>query len=102
MQTRITKKDFIASMVNNKTAFIGTTKKRFDADEVYCRIGDCLDKSNILEVRECKARSNDLVFTGGSHLYFESGMTFYMYQYYEGTVYVASTDWVTMYYLVRS
>ena len=97
----ITKKAFIDAMTKNRTHFCGTARQLFTKDELYCKIGYCFDKSNIIEYRTCEARSNDLVFTGDVHMYFESGMEFYEYSYPKGTVYIAHKEWVTMYYFLE-
>ena len=98
---KITKKAFVEGMTSNKTHFCGTARKLFTKDELFCKIGYCFDTTNILEYRTCKARSNDLVFSGDSHLGLESGTEYYKYDYPEGIVYIAHKEWVTMYYFIK-
>lgn len=80
---KITKKSFIGIMTDHETTFIGVTRKLLTSDEVYCKIADLLKSDYILEKRTCYARSNDIVFSGGSILDFNQNgkYTFYNYEY---------------------
>lgn len=110
---KITKKHFIESMTTNKSVFLGVMRKLLTSDETYCKIRDCFNPDIIIEQRTATAKSNKLVFSGGSILGFEQNgnYTFYEYAYPEGTVYVCNHEYYDnwdeeyknrcMYYLVK-
>lgn len=87
---KITKKAFIDTMTANNTAFIGVVNKVLTSDEIYCGIRHLLDPTIMLELRSCEAKSNHLIFSGGSRLYFnqQGKYEFHKYEYPECTVYI--------------
>lgn len=107
---KITKKEFIESMTANATAFVGMTKRLLSADEVQCAISDLFNPEIILEKRTCTARSNSIVFSGGSRLYLDQigKYTFHKYAYAQGTIYICyhaneESDYQkAMYYFIRN
>lgn len=76
---KITKKEFVNAMVGSTTIFCGLTNC-FDPQKIGTAINDW--KSDVIKKgfriynRSAYARSKDIVFSDGSHL-FTSGMHFY-------------------------
>lgn len=66
---KITKNQFVNIMTNNNSCFVGITKKSYSKDELYCKLKDILEDTDIfLNMRSCKANSKDLIFCDKSHL----------------------------------
>lgn len=70
---KITKKHFIEQVTANKTIFLGIARKSLTDDEVLTALNDFLksDKANC-EQRTATAKSNRLLFSNGSSLYFDN------------------------------
>jgi len=79
---KITKKDFIRTMVENTTTFLGVARKLYTSDELESILANFLDDSStIVEKRSCKARSTFLEFSGGSRLGFDQIGKYGFYKY---------------------
>ena len=70
---KITKKKFIEQITNNKSIFLGIARRRFPDDEILTALGDFLksDKTGY-EQRTAITKSNCLLFSNNSKLYFDN------------------------------
>ena len=87
---KITKKAFINALVNNNSAFVGLTRRLYAKDEIKDFEPEKLEKGT------CIARSRDLAFAGGSHLYFDqigSKYNFFVYDYPKYKIYICHNTW---------
>lgn len=108
---KITKKEFVEKLTGNKSVFCGLSKRLYAKEELETGVRGLLKDikaGNHVEMRSCKARSRDLLFSGGSHLDI-NGRTFGKYEYDGATVYTCHEEEIlhgsekyekTMYYLI--
>lgn len=99
---KITKKEFIETMTGSLTNFAGVTTRLFQKDEVYCQLKSRFQSDVFLELRSCKARSKDLVFSGESYLSLYPDSEYRRYDYPGNSVLIVTyPGGKTMYYLIR-
>lgn len=99
---KITKREFIETMTGSLTNFAGVTAKPLQKDEVYCQLKSHFQPDVFLELRSCKARSKDLVFSGESYLSLYPDSEYRRYDYPGNSVLMVTYPrGKTMYYIVR-
>jgi len=99
---KITKNEFIETMTGSLTNFAGVTAKPLQKDEVHCQLKSHFQPDVFLELRSCKARSKDLVFSGESYLSLYPDSEYRRYDYPGNSVLMVTyPGGKTMYYIVR-
>lgn len=85
---RVTRKEFVDALTNNRSVFEGVTNRVWTHDEVDCVV--CPSPADFVNERIATAHSTFLEFTGGSRLYLD-GCTFGRYDFpgYDFVVYFA-------------
>lgn len=99
---RITKREFIETMVKSLTFFAGVTMKPLSRDEVYCKVNPLFDPGVFLCLRSCKERSRDLEFNEGSYLMLYPGSEYNRYDYPRNSILmITHPGGKTMCYIIR-
>lgn len=99
---RITKKEFVDTMTGSLTYFAGVTASLLQEDEVCRQLVMIFQPEVSLELRSCKARSKDLVFSGESYLSMYPDSEYRRYDYNGNSVLMVTyPGGKTMYYIVR-